>query len=132
MSTISTSCPTERSPLRRASMRRRRVGSARTWNTSGIPTYYCSDICRVNDMSGADWFELAHVGQGLGDLLGLRHRLVAADVHDLFGDAELEQSAREVDQLVAVLAVPIELQRAPDLGLVTADRAARLLELRDQ
>src|ERR1700730_13427598 len=50
MSTTSTSSPTERSPFRSASTRRRRVGSARIWNTSGMATYYSSDICFVNDM----------------------------------------------------------------------------------
>src|SRR5207245_4603743 len=40
MSTISTSWLTDRSPSRRASTIRRRVGSARIWNTSGTWTYY--------------------------------------------------------------------------------------------
>src|SRR5205823_9803523 len=49
MSTSSTSSLTECSPVRSASTRRRRVGSARIWKASGIAKYYLSDICRVNN-----------------------------------------------------------------------------------
>src|SRR5437879_11733274 len=58
--------------------------------------------------------------------------MVPANVDDLLCDPELEQAAREVDQSVAVLAVPVELERAPDLSLIPTDGAARLFELRDQ
>src|SRR5713101_8622154 len=50
MSTTWTSSLTERSPSRSASTMRRRVGSARIWNTSGMATYYYSDICLINNM----------------------------------------------------------------------------------
>src|SRR5713101_4568358 len=50
MSTTWTSSLTERSPSRSASTIRRRVGSARIWNTSGTTTYYSSNICLVNNM----------------------------------------------------------------------------------
>src|ERR1700682_695641 len=53
MSTASTSSLTERSPPRSASTSRRRVGSARIWNMSGMATYYPSDICFVNDISAS-------------------------------------------------------------------------------
>src|SRR5690242_2429175 len=51
MSTTWTSSLTDRSPPRRASTMRRRVGSARTWNTSGTAIYYSSNIFRVNNTS---------------------------------------------------------------------------------
>src|ERR1700716_37722 len=50
MSTTSTSSVTERSPARSSSMRRRRVGSARIWNASGMAIHYYSDICPVNNI----------------------------------------------------------------------------------
>src|SRR6266513_321801 len=50
MSTMPTSSFTERSPPRSASMRRRRVGSARIWKASGTPIHYSNDICLVNDI----------------------------------------------------------------------------------
>src|SRR5438874_10104566 len=50
MSTTPTSSPTERSPPRSASIRRRRVGSARIWKASGTPIHYSNDICLVNDI----------------------------------------------------------------------------------
>src|SRR5438876_2594806 len=50
MSTRPTSSPTERSPPRSASIRRRRVGSARIWKASGMPIHYSYDICLVNDI----------------------------------------------------------------------------------
>src|SRR6266571_5219618 len=132
MSTISTSWLTDRSPSRRASTRRRRVGSARIWKTSGTSTYYCNNIYRVNDILGTDAVELAQLGQHLGDLLGQGHGLIPANVDDLLCDPELEQAAREVDQSVAVLAVPVELERPPDLSVIPSYRAARLFEFRDQ
>src|ERR1700674_393592 len=51
MSTTSTSSLTERSPARSSSMSRRRVGSARIWNASGMAIHYYSDICLVNNIS---------------------------------------------------------------------------------
>src|SRR6202165_5696678 len=51
MSTTSTSSLTERSPARSSSMRRRRVGSARIWNASGMAIHYYIDICLVNNIS---------------------------------------------------------------------------------
>src|SRR5438309_1567551 len=100
MSTNSTSSLTERSPWRSASISRRRVGSARTWNTSGIPTYYCSNICLVNDMSGGDAFQAAHLGQLGRRLLAVVEALDAVHlVLDLIprgADAELEAAAGQV------------------------------------
>src|SRR6185503_20758835 len=52
MSTASTSSLTERSPVRSASTRRRRVGSPRISNTSAMATYYWCDICLVNNAIG--------------------------------------------------------------------------------
>src|SRR5438876_1565899 len=132
MSTTSTSSLIDRSPLRSASMIRRRVGSASTWNTSGIGTYYCSDIYRVNNMSsGCHALETAQVGQGLGDLLRQPHRLVAPQVDHLLGDAELEQFPGQLEQLAPVLAVPSELERAADLRGIAADLSAGGVELLD-
>src|SRR5690242_19765889 len=112
---------------------RRRVGSARTWNTSGITTYYCNDIYRVNNISsGGDAVEAAQVGQHLGHLLGQPVGVIAAQVDHLLGHAQLEQLAAEVDQLVAVVAVPAVLERAADLGRVAPNRDADLVELGDE
>src|SRR2546430_16638745 len=87
MSTSSTSSLTERSPWRSASISRRRVGSARTWNTSGTPTYYCSVICLVNDMSGGgDWLEAAELKQHLNQPGRRFVQVVAAPADDLLGD----------------------------------------------
>src|SRR2546429_559538 len=132
MSTSSTSSLTERSPWRSASISRRRVGSARTWNTSGIPTYYCSVICLVNDMSGGgDWLKAAQLGQHLGQPGRRSVRGVAPHVDDLLGDAHLQVLARLLEHLVPVLAVPEELMRAPDLRGIAPDGAARVLEFAD-
>src|SRR2546429_8348281 len=113
MSTSSTSSLTERSPWRSASISRRRVGSARTWNTSGTPTYYCSVICLVNDMSGGDWLEAAQLGQHLGQPGRRSVRVVAAHIDHLLRDPDLEVLARLLEHLVPILAVPEELKRAP-------------------
>src|SRR5260370_22304726 len=69
---------------------------------------------------------LAQLWHRLGDLLRQGHGLVPADVDDLLCDPKLEQAAREVDQLAAVLSVPVELDRAPHLSLIPSHRCARL------
>src|SRR5438309_10894121 len=131
MSTTSTTSLTERSPPRSASTMRRRVGSARTWNTSGMPTYYCRDIYRVNNISsGANRRELPQVGEQLGDLLAQLLRFVAAQVDDLFRDALGEELARQVEQLIARIPVPAELDGVADVFRVTADGATCLVEHR--
>src|SRR5258708_2358161 len=133
MSTASTSSLTARAPPRRAWTMRRRVGSARTWNTSGMTTYYCSDIYRVNNISsGSDAVEPAEVRQRLGHFLGEPVRLIAAEVNHLLGHAELEQPAAEVQQLLAIVAVPAVLQRAADLRPGATDRDANFVELGDE
>jgi len=74
--------------------------------------------------SGCHALEKAQVGQGLGDLLRQPHRLVAPQVDHLLGDAKLEQSPGQLEQLVPVLAVPSELERAPDFRGIAADLSA--------
>src|SRR5260370_13201271 len=133
VSTASRSSSTDRSPPRRASTMRRRVGSASTWNTSGMTTYYFSDIYRVNNISsGGDAVEGAQVRQRLGHLLGKPIRLVAAEVDHLLGHSELEEPAAEVQQLLASVAVPAVLQRAADLGRIATDSDANFVELGDE
>src|SRR6266571_1524916 len=56
----STSSPTERSPIRIASTRRRRVGSPRISNTSATMTYYACEICLVNNVSSPHASPLPH------------------------------------------------------------------------
>src|SRR5207244_4504064 len=132
ISTSSTSSLTERSPSRRASMRRRRVGSARTWKTSGMATYYYSEIYRVNNMSlPGDALEPAELRQRLGDLLRQPDGVVAAQVDHLLCDAELQQFSGKLDQLIPVLAIPTELERAADLGGVAAHPTAGIVEFLD-
>src|SRR5205823_3334110 len=131
MSTTWTSSPTERSPRLSASTIRRRVGSARTWKTSATTTYYYSDICRVNNTSGADRLQATQLRQQLGDLLGRPLGVVAAQVDDLLGHAQLVVLARQFDQVGRLLALPAELQRLADLRRVPADRDTRVLELAD-
>src|SRR5258708_33764204 len=104
MSTASTSSLTDRSPPRRASTMRRRVGSASTWNTSGMTTYYFSDIYRVNNISsGSDAVEAAQVRQRLGHLLGKPIRRVAAAGSYLLGHSHPGQPAPSVNQLLATM-----------------------------
>src|SRR5256885_6750021 len=131
MSTTSTSSLTAPSPWRSASISRRRVGSARTWNTSGMATYYYRDICLVNDMSGGDRCQPAQLGQHLRQLCRRLVGVVATHVDHLLGDPHLEVLGRLLADLVPALAVPEELERAPDLRGIAADGAARLLELAD-
>src|SRR5690242_13077270 len=133
ISTRPTNSLTDRSPPRRASTSRRRVGSARTWNTSGMTTYYCYDICRVNDILGTySCLRFPEVGQRLGDPLRQRLRALAAQVDHLLGDALLLELRRQLDELPSILAVPAELDRPPDLGRVAAHRPTRFLEHRGQ
>src|SRR5213593_2515264 len=133
MSTTWTSSPTERSPRRSTSTIRRRVGSARTWKTSATTTYYYSDIYRVNDISsGRHPLDAPQLGQHLGQFGRRLLRVLPAHVDHLLGDSQLEVLARHLDDLALVLAVPQELDRAPDLLGVAADRAAGVLELADQ
>src|SRR5690242_16670404 len=133
MSTASTSSPTERSPPLSSSTIRRRVGSARTWKTSATTTYYCSDICRVNDITSAgDALQLAEIRQRLGDFGRQPVGVLTAQVHHLLGDAELVIPARGLDQLVLVVLLHAELDRFADLVWIPADLAARVLEFRDQ
>src|SRR5437016_11794630 len=90
MSTTSTSSLTDRSPWRSALISRRRVGSARTWNTSGMATYYYRDICLVNDISGGDRCQPAQLDQ---HLLQFGRRLcgvVATHVDNLLANLDLE------------------------------------------
>src|SRR6266567_1057459 len=116
MSTNSTSSLTERSPWRSASISRRRVGSARTWNTSGIPTYYCSIICLVNDMSGGgDWLEAAQLGQHLGPILAVPEELKRApDLRGIAPDgaARVLKFADDVPHGLVVAAGDV-----PDVGM---------------
>src|SRR6202011_1417435 len=73
MSTMSTSSLTERSPARSSSMSRRRVGSARIWNASGMAIHYYIDICPVNNISLALTAD-AHAEEGRQLAEGLRRR----------------------------------------------------------
>src|ERR1700736_6405328 len=73
MSTMSTRSLTERSPARSSSMSRRRVGSARIWNASGMAIHYYIDICPVNNISLALTVD-AHAEEGRQLAEGLRRR----------------------------------------------------------
>src|SRR6266550_3944401 len=97
-----------------------------------MPTYYFSNISRVNDMLGANAIEFAQLRQQLGDLLRQAHGVLATQVDHLLGHAELEVPARQLHQLAAILAIPSVLQRAPDVGRVAPDGLAGLVELADQ
>src|SRR6266550_2106829 len=97
-----------------------------------MPTYYFSNISRVNDMLGANAIEFAQLRQQLGDLLRQAHGVLATQVDHLLGHTELEVPARQLHQLVAILAVPSVLQRAADVGRIAPDGVAGLVELVDQ
>src|SRR3989442_4772216 len=96
-----------------------------------MPTYYYRDICLVNDMSGGDRCQPAQLGQHLRQLGRRLVGVVATHVDHLLGDPHLEVLGRLLADLVPALAVPEELERAPDLRGIAADGAARLLELAD-
>src|SRR2546425_615706 len=92
-------------------------------------------VCLISErnqpsLSRTGTIQFAEVGQRLGDLSCERHRLRAAQVDDLLGDAQLEKPATEIDEPAAVLAVPAKLDAPPVLSLVAADRAQSLHEHR--
>src|ERR1700687_3498300 len=79
-----------------------------------------------------DAIQLAQVGQRVGDLFGQRLARVASQVDARFSDAELQVLPAQLEQLTAILAVPAELERPPDLGGIAPDRAAGLMENRGE
>jgi len=79
-----------------------------------------------------DALELSQVWQQLREPGRQPVRLLAAQVDDLLGDAQLEVPTRQVEKLVAILAVPAELDGAANFGLVAADDGAGLLEFVNQ
>src|SRR5260370_3040298 len=91
-----------------------------------------SYINRLNRqlLSRSRAIQFAQIGQRSGDLASQFLRLPAAQVDDLLGDAQLEQLPAQVDELIAVLAVPTKLERSSDLGRVAADSATRIVEHR--
>src|SRR2546427_3208225 len=74
--------------------------------------------------------QFAQVGQRLANLCCQPCGLRATKIDDLLRDTQLEQLSAQVDELIAILAVPTELQGPSDLGRVPADSAACLFELR--
>src|SRR5450759_1349481 len=74
--------------------------------------------------------QLPQLGQHLCDLLRERHGVVAPQIDDLLGDAQVKVLPGNLQQLVAILAVPAKLERPPDLGGVATDAPARVLEHR--
>src|SRR5260370_21102372 len=93
-----------------------------------------SYINRLNRqlLSRSRAIQFAQVGQRSGALASQFLRLPAAQVDDLLGDAQLEQLPAQVDELIAILAVPAKLERSSDLGRVAADSATRLVEHRSE
>src|SRR3989442_5469280 len=74
--------------------------------------------------------QFAQVGQRLANLCCQPCGLRATKIDALLRRTQLEQLFAQVDELIAILAVPTELQGPSDLGRVPADSAACLFELR--
>src|SRR5438105_2741423 len=78
-----------------------------------------------------DALEPAEIRQRLGDLRRQPDGVVPTQIDHLLCDAKLEQFAGQLDQLIPVLAIPTELERAADLGGVAAHRTAGIVEFLD-
>src|SRR5260370_10627690 len=77
-----------------------------------------------------DALEATQFRQRLSDLCGQRFGLVAPQIDDLLGHAQLGVAGRQLEKLAPALAGPAELDRAPDLRRVATHRCARFLQLR--
>src|ERR1700674_1825949 len=77
-----------------------------------------------------DALEPTQVRERLSDLAAEPHRIVASQVDDLLGHTLCGVAGRELEQLVPILAIPAELDRAPDLRRIATDGGARLFEHR--